>query len=96
MSGEHAHAASLFSPQSKFKVEYSAVVDVPKNIHRFNESTGTEKKRSDVGRKRGGGTLPKKQRREAAPDNPSSSSGDSDYSSDSDGETRGATHGELL
>ncbi|KAI8107415.1 hypothetical protein M9435_002445 [Picochlorum sp. BPE23] len=71
MSGEHAQASSLFSPQSKFKVEYSAVVDAPKNIHRFNESA-------------------KKQRREAAPDSPSSSECSSD--SDNARETRGATH----
>lgn len=74
MSGEHAHASSLFSPQSKFKVKYSAVVEAPKNIYRFNESA-------------------KKQRREAAPDSPSSSECSSD--SDNARETRGATHGEL-
>lgn len=74
MSGEHAHASSLFSPQSKFKVKYSAVVDAPKNLNRFNESA-------------------KKQRREAAPDSPSSSECSSD--SDNARETRGATHGEL-
>ena len=100
MAEEHAHAASLFSPQSKFKVKYSAVVEAPKNIHRFNGSKGTEKRRKDVG-KTGDGTLSKKQRVEAVREDPSSSSSSSrghsdhdDYSSDSDGgdgrEMRGA------